>query len=875
MDKPHSNLTRRRLLTDSAAIAAGITAASIVPSAEAQISVPEFRCRWEEMLDRVWVGREYWANPMQDWRIHKGRLECINAALNRNVHVLTRALGEKPGTIRMSMRVGRLDEGDLAAGKGTAGFRLGVKGPLNEYRNNLIFGTGLNAGINAAGKLFIGAQAGPHVAAVKLYLPAVELRLAADPVGEKYKVTLAAHDPKDGSQLAAVTRQDITGDQLTGNLSIVANFGDGTPGGGGGGEGAAKGKAKKAKAKGDAGAAGGEPGTFWFSDWRITGGKVAWHEDRAFGPVLFSQYTIHENTLKITAQMPALGELDNRTVRLDIAKGAAWAPIAEAPIHPTARTATFKIPKWNPAEDLPYRLVYVIKQSDGGVGQFHYAGVFRRDPVDQPVISVADISCNFHSAFPNHQYVARVHKSEPDLLAFVGDQFYESTGGYGVQRAPLEMAILDYLRKWYMHGWTWGDLTRERPSVCLPDDHDVYQGNIWGESGAPQGKTQEQGGYQMPPEWINVVHTTQTSHHPDPADPAPIKQNISVYFGPLTWGKISFAILADRQFKSGPEGKVPDTGNRGDHIVDPTFDTRKADLPGLQLLGERQIKFLQNWAQDWRGAEMKAVISQTIFTGMATHHGGGHERLYGDYDCNGWPQTARNQALAEIRKCFAFHIAGDQHLPALIHYGVDEPRDAAVAFAGPAVNVGYPRWWEPDEHNTFDGKKPASPTGDFKDAFGNHLAVLAAANGALKPRQNVLEMCADKASGYGIVRFDKTKRTITIECWPYLADPTDPNASQYPGWPVTVSQKDNYGKKPKAFLPTLRFGQDHAIVQVIDEADGRIVYTLRIAGREFQPMVFSTGSFTVRTSDGAGGPWREFKGLLAAADNAGSLELKS
>lgn len=93
-------------------------------------------------------------------------------------------------------------------------------------------------------------------------------------------------------------------------------------------------------------------------------------------------------------------------------------------------------------------------------------------------ISVADISCNIHSIFPNPPLVSGAAVLNPDLLAFVGDQFYENTGGYGVQREPLAASILDYLRKWYFHGWTWRELMRDRPSVCLPDDHDVYQGNL-------------------------------------------------------------------------------------------------------------------------------------------------------------------------------------------------------------------------------------------------------------------------------------------------------------------------------------------------------------------------------------------------------------
>ena len=75
---------------------------------------------------------------------------------------------------------------------------------------------------------------------------------------------------------------------------------------------------------------------------------------------------------------------------------------------------------------------------------------------------------------------------------------------------------------------------------------------------------------------------------------------------------------------------------------------------------------------------MKAVLSQTIFANAA--HKTGTWRVVADYDSNGWPQTGRNKALKEIRKSFAYMIAGDQHLGTVIHHGVDEWRDAGFSF---------------------------------------------------------------------------------------------------------------------------------------------------------------------------------------------------
>ena len=163
----------------------------------------------------------------------------------------------------------------------------------------------------------------------------------------------------------------------------------------------------------------------------------------------------------------------------------------------------------------------------------------------------------------------------------------------------------------------------------------------------------------------------------------------------MNWGGISFAILEDRKFKSGPLGLVPPMGPRPDHVTDPNYDPKTLDVPGAELLGERQLKFLRAWAADWRDAEMKAVLSQTIFCGGAHLHGSHDNRILADLDSNGWPQSGRNQALAEMRKAFAVHIAGDQHLGTVMHHGIDDWDDAGYSFCVPSIANLYLRWWAP------------------------------------------------------------------------------------------------------------------------------------------------------------------------------------
>ena len=857
MPNPRRNLTRRHFLANSAALAAGATVVSkLTPIARAADAppAPPFASNWKNCPDRVWVGPEYWSNPLQDWRLADGRVECTNAAADRNVHLMTRALGDRAGDFSLKVMVSRAGGAPLGRGQGSFGFRIGINGPVPDYRSGLIYGRGLDAGVTAEGGIFIGALADAKAGTVKLDVAEAELRLDGAPSSDGYILNLVVAD-KQGQVLGTLSKT-MPADRCAGGIALVNNFG--TAAGGG-----AATKAGKAGGKKAAGAANpGGLGMFAFADWRVAGAKFVAHAERAFGPLLFSQYTLSGGVMKMSAQLPPIGAQDSKTVRLQFKNGADWKTVSESPVHAEARIAAFRVEKWDATKDVPYRLAYTLQFRDGKKEEHYWTGTVRRDPVDQPVISVADVSCNIHTAFPNAPYTASVGKLNPDLLAFTGDQFYESSGGYGIIRTPTQPAMIDYLRKWYLHGWTWRELTRDRPSVSLPDDHDVYQGNIWGEGGSAQGPTQESGGFTMDAEWVKVVYRTQTAHHPDPYDPTPAKRGSIQYYGPLTYGRVSFAILADRQYKSGPDGKVPPTGGRGDHEKNPDFNPKVSDLPGLSLLGEKQEEFLRGWVRDWRGAEMKAIISQTIFTSFPTTHGGEREVLRADYDTNGWPQTARNRTVREIRKAFAFHLAGDQHIPGILHYGVDEHRDGSVAFAGPAVNTGYPRWFEPESAPWLKPKQ-SGLTGDFTDSFGHPMTVLAVRNGAVQPRQgDLLQFLEEKSSGIGMVRFDKRRRKIRVECWPFRADPTQ-SGTQWPGWPMEFDVLDNYAKKTVGHLPPLEIkGVAQPLVEVSDAA-GELVYALRVTTPAFRPHVFAPGKYSVRVSDPESGKSSELKNLEA------------
>src|SRR5437588_4342138 len=119
----------------------------------------------------------------------------------------------------MSVTIGRVG-GAVRDGKGSAGFRIGIMGPLREYRNSLIYGQGLDAGFTSDGKLFIGNSA----AGVAVTIPAesVELLLGIEPSGEQCAITLTAYGP-DSKELARTTRENVASSSLAGNIALVAN----------------------------------------------------------------------------------------------------------------------------------------------------------------------------------------------------------------------------------------------------------------------------------------------------------------------------------------------------------------------------------------------------------------------------------------------------------------------------------------------------------------------------------------------------------------------------------------------------------------------------------------------------------------------------
>jgi alkaline phosphatase D len=877
-------IDRRKFLKESSGAALGATTASLFGATRAMSAGENaFRSAWPQNAERPWAGPDYWTNPLEDWRIRNGRLECVGAGGDRNVFLLTREISSREGTLAMSVRLGRLEGGPQKLEQGFAGFRVGIKSFVDDYRARAIHGRGMNVGVTAEGRLFIGKV---QSSAPRLNLE-MELRLdfEAAPSGKGYAVSLRALDA-NGKQLGKTSRQ-VPGTWLEGGLALVCSSGKAEPT-----------PEPFSKLTGyefyPPGQERGGTMRFWFADWVLSGTKIDSHDDHRYGPILFTLYTLSKGTLKLSAQFPPLDGAPNQ-VRLQVRYGGnRWKTISTAEIDSDAWNAAFRVPSWDDTREHAYRVLYAMPDANGNVQQHVYEGTIQRDPKDRNDITVGLLTCIWDMGFPHSEFVKHLAWHKPDVLLWTGDQVYEPVGGFGVMetRDPklLIPSMHDYLRKWYVFGWAVGGLTSDIPSVCMPDDHDMFHGNIWGCGGKPTDPNlplrgyegQDSGGYKMPPRWVNMAQRAQTSHLPDPFDPTPVLQGITVYYTHLLWGGVSFAILEDRKWKSAPKVECPAAQITNGFPKDPRWDARKDDAPTAELLGQRQLDFLESWAADWSGgAWMKVAVSQTRFACLQTMPAGSlddnvdpklpilpvgayppDDWMMADHDSDGWPQHGRNEAIKKWRKGFAMHLSGDQHLGSTSQYGVDAFGDSVYEVCTPAISNLWPRRWFPS-HSGKNGLPRVKYTGDFQDRFGNHISVLAVANPYRYPGGG-LEGLRYRATGYSILKCNRQKREIHVAMWPRWVDPSAPATKPFPGWPITIKQLDNGLHGAEWSLEKIETpGQLDPVIQVRKEPDGEVVYTIRIKGESFTPLVREQGDYSVVAFDPDGGYRHEWKGLRA------------
>ena len=75
--------------------------------------------------------------------------------------------------------------------------------------------------------------------------------------------------------------------------------------------------------------------------------------------ICFALYTVHDNTLKLTAQLYPLTQDDSQTVRLEVEKDGKWTEVAKTNVIQPGWTAPFRVEDWDDTQTRKYRVLHV------------------------------------------------------------------------------------------------------------------------------------------------------------------------------------------------------------------------------------------------------------------------------------------------------------------------------------------------------------------------------------------------------------------------------------------------------------------------------------------------------------------------------------
>ncbi|WP_440874117.1 alkaline phosphatase D family protein [Thalassotalea sp. PLHSN55] len=732
-----------------------------------------------------WLGKEFWGNRLQDWRMHKGALECLQGDKSfemRTVSLLTRTLvqNHQPGRIQATF------ENITPKKSGYCGFLLGIGQGQLDYRGAALaqraggkYG-GFMAVMNEQGELsfrdfsnqdqplaFESLTTKKQPISQKVLSTPILLDCHFDPTtNNRFDIRLFAYHGETGKQLGFALRTGVNADELIGGISLISSPNTGESG----------------------------------AKWRIkdvaTGGeKISVQPTHQLGPVMGCMHSVNQTSLKMTAQfMPVdLAHYSSATLSVKAPGSEQWQVMQTSDIE-EGYVALFSINNWQSAKSLEYRI-----SSNNQPNESLYTGIIKADPGTSKPLNIALYSCiiptskslddiNFKKFIPQERILSRYGKDnilfphnelvkncdthQPDLYVFCGDQYYETyPTRYGREG---KYAQIDTLYRWYLWYWTFKESVRNTPAIVLADDHDVLQGNLWGAAGKNSEKPKEEdGGFKWDKKLVRMVYRIQHGHNPEPYDPTPIKFGIPVAYAEFIYGGVSFALVEDRKFKTPPNYKTPPTETRG------------------ELLGKRQEAFLANWAQTNTHLP-KICLTASIWGGPQTTENFSALR---DYDSNGYPPDGRTRAVNLVSTANALVLAGDQHLGMVTQQGIDDYDDGTVFFAGPAAAAFWQRWFEGNNQleKQFKGNKNS---GNFIDSFGNKMRVLAVANPKVSHQEfhdgntSWGKFLADnriKTEGYGIVKVDHHQKKYRLECWSWDTNPA--TGQQFEGWPIDVSFK--------------------------------------------------------------------------------------
>lgn len=221
------------------------------------INNSEFRSSWSSTLDGRIIGDEYNPKYPDDWAVANGRLEVAkgdSVSTIRTLEIINRKLGNKPGSLEMSVITGRINSNTEISFDAGTGFLIGAGNNFDLSTNTLINNNqvntkGLFVGINGLGELFVKdfSQSNILIASdttSNSNLDNIRLQLSLFTNQDGYKLIIATFNALTNTKTGSLSIENINPSKIEGILGLVSDSGTG------------------------------EDNRFWYKNWFMAGTKL-------------------------------------------------------------------------------------------------------------------------------------------------------------------------------------------------------------------------------------------------------------------------------------------------------------------------------------------------------------------------------------------------------------------------------------------------------------------------------------------------------------------------------------------------------------------------------------------------------------------------
>ncbi len=739
---------------------------------------------WNNIPNQSWLGYSFWCNSYLDWKVENNRVVAFPFRKNkRTAHLSAFQIKNKSGFLSASVNLGFSN----LKNSGYLGLLIGAGGTqFNEKTNLLIHNNIPNSNshlvsINKKGELKLTSYGKDSV----LYTHQLDKTIFLDTTSVLLQVnyksfsntTLVSFKVKNSNNVVFKDSILLKDNSIPlGSVALTYSC------------------EKAFKSFG------------WFDNLNITGD--VFRKSETTGPLLSSFHTVTPDSIFLTVQLQPfkITKEDQFILTLRSKKEIEYRNYQYDSLTHQVR---FRVPNIKKSKSIYYLISYKGNQN---LTPFYLKGEIKAIPPKKE-LTVMALNCNgfafMHEGkfdydalwYPYEQIEKGYKEFKPDLIVFLGDQFYESRPSMPINKAPF--CYLDYLYKWNLFCLQFRDLTANTPTIILTDDHDIYQGNLWGSNASLAKEAskdtlvkyyqenydtwqQDNGGYFMPADFVNMAIESQTSHLPNPYNKE--KSLLTNYYTSYKYGNFDFAIMEDKKFKSAPT-EINHPVFNGIPLND-SLSTDQLNNDSLTLLGIKQLQFLKEFLAK-KSNGIKVVLTQSAYASLTTINLESHplkdlpatlsgkHKLNRDMDTNGWPKNGRDKALNAVGSTPTLFLAGDQHMGSVVEL-YDSLNNGTHFFTVPSVSNTWPRTWLPSDSTN------NSPLGIHYDGFGNKMNVVAVAN----PTNEIHapQKINKKSPGFGIIILNKKDKTATLHAYPLYFNEGQ-ELQEYKGWPVSISLK--------------------------------------------------------------------------------------